>query len=437
MRKFLKKNRKISGKVLDKLNGGGGIIREQFYLQKYFLKGEGFFMKMKKFFLVLIAAASCAYGFSQVIVNATNESDFDGKSAGIIDVSANGFEYSSYFKLAYYGKVPAEFDVYLKNPKTRKWELENSLNVKKAGTGVIVNPTGKFTSEMKKWSCAIVPKNGEECVYIPVSNGRDFTVAVHSAEGSPVVRSETNSDFDGKHVAVYDLASRNIKYNGAWTLDFYGNNSNDFEIYGKNPKTQQWQLFKSVTKNGFGSQEKIRVANDSNISIDMKTWTFAVVPVRDVEYQFFPYVQGNDLHLVVRAKNDDLTKQPEIKINLPNATILPIKNLEIEDYVKVVNETPQRGIEFDVYGFVVDKNGYRWENFGNVFFRNIGDTEELESDSFDLEDCRYVAINPLQDGKFNYTLSASHNDLYITVKNSAPVSANGTANSSDVNFVDE
>jgi hypothetical protein len=139
----------------------------------------------------------------------------------------------------------------------------------------------------------------------------------------------------------------------------------------------------------------------------------------------------------VRAKNDDLTKQPEIKINLPNATILPIKNLEIEDYVKVVNETPQRGIEFDVYGFVVDKNGYRWENFGNVFFRNIGDTEELESDSFDLEDCRYVAINPLQDGKFNYTLSASHNDLYITVKNSAPVSANGTANSSDVNFVDE
>ncbi len=439
MRKFFKKNRKIFQKVLDKPNGGGGIIREQFYLQKYFLKGEGFFMKMKKFFLGFVAAAWSTLAFSQIAVSATKESDFGGKFAGIIDMEGRPY-YSGDFDVYYFGSEPnAFFDVYVKNPRTAKWECVKVMEMEESGESWSVNFDSKFTDAMKQWPFAIVPQKDKEYFYVASYSDDDFVVSIQpkNDNSSTLVRSEPDPEFDGKHAAIYDFKSNNLKYSKAWFLDFYGNNGNDFEIYGKNPKTKKWQLLKSVSMGGFDSHEKIRGASDSKITPEVKSWTFAIVPVRDVEYQFFPYIADNNLHLVVRGKNDDLSKNPQPKINLPNATILPMKGLEVEDYVKVVNKTSQKEISFDIYVFVVDSNGYRWENYGNASLDRIGVTNDLEEvNSFSLRNCRYVAINPLQDGDFTYTLSASHNDLYISVKNSAPVSGNAK-NSADINFVED
>jgi hypothetical protein len=438
MRKFFKKNRKIFQKALDKLNGGGGIIRRQFYLQTYFLRGRCFFMKMKKFFLGFVAAAWSTLAFSQIAVSATKESDFGGKFAGIIDMEEK-LDYDDDFDIYFYGTEPDEFDIYTKNPKTAKWGCVKSLKLDEIGQSRTVNFLSDFSDEMKKWPCAIVSKKNKEYLYIPTYYDNNFIVSVWpgDADSTLIVKSEPNPEFDGKHAAIYDFKSKNLKYSKAWFLDFYGNNGNDFEIYGKNPKNQQWQLLKSVSMGGFDSHEKIRGVSDSKITTSMKSWTFAIVPIRDVEYQFFPYIADNNLHLVIRGKNDDLSKEPQVKINLPNATILPLKKLEIEDYVKVVNLTKQKGLEFEIYAFVADSNGYRWESYGTASLGNTGDTETLNSSNyFDLENCKCVAINPLQDGDFTYTLSASHNDLYISVKNSAPVSGNAK-NSADINFVED
>ncbi len=227
------------------------------------------------------------------------------------------------------------------------------------------------------------------------------------------------NSFGTKKFGTVDLGG-NFKRVKSVEVKFFGMKANDFELFGADSSAQNWQKISSVSLKGFDDSEKIKIPSARRMQ------NLALVPVRDVEYQYVFFDDGDKLKISVRSKNDDLSAKPLPKISLENATVLEIDDFDAEDSVRFESRIDRKNLRFEIYAF--SEHAYEWQKFGDAYLKNLDDTDSVSCkiDHADLDDFDYIAINPLQDGEFFYKLFARNNDLYVQVfaRNSAGASQN-------------
>jgi hypothetical protein len=103
-------------------------------------------------------------------------------------------------------------------------------------------------------------------------------------------------------------------------------------------------------------------------------------------------------------------------INKPNSFVIDTNSVrgDLEDNIRIHNQTSKTGISFTVY--VYNEKKKTWIEYGTGSLKGPGDTEFISSKlSGDLDDYRYFAIQALDKNSYRYTFEKKRNDLYIYI----------------------
>jgi len=102
--------------------------------------------------------------------------------------------------------------------------------------------------------------------------------------------------------------------------------------------------------------------------------------------------------------------------NQPNSFVIDSESVrgDLEDNVKIFNQTTRTGISFKV--FVYDSKKKTWIEYGTGDLKGPGDSDNIRSKlSGDLDDYRYFAIQALDKRNYKYSFEKKRNDLYIYI----------------------
>jgi hypothetical protein len=87
---------------------------------------------------------------------------------------------------------------------------------------------------------------------------------------------------------------------------------------------------------------------------------------------------------------------------------------DLEDNIRIYNQTTKTGISFKVYLHDPKKN--EWVVYGTGVLKEKGDADYISSKlSGDLDDYRYFAIEALDGNDYSYSFYKRRNDLHITI----------------------
>ncbi len=186
------------------------------------------------------------------------------------------------------------------------------------------------------------------------------------------------------------------------------NNKETFTVFAHNPQTKEWEEIEQIQLKGFNDEQKIHLKSENT----KKYRYFSLESETKTQYQYTTKNENNGPTFFIWEKDDDISENPLPKINLQNAQVFNVNNLDIEDYVKFINKTNKKDMHFEF--FVLEKNIYEWEKFSDVYLNGFNDEQELKS-QINVEKISYVAINSISKGNFFYKLYESHHDLYIEV----------------------
>jgi len=103
-------------------------------------------------------------------------------------------------------------------------------------------------------------------------------------------------------------------------------------------------------------------------------------------------------------------------IDKPNSFVIDSESVrgDLEDNVKIYNNTTRTGISFTVY--VYDSKKKKWIEYGTGNLKGPGDSDNIRSRlSGDLDDYRYFAIQALDKRNYKYSFEKKRNDLYIYI----------------------
>jgi len=118
--------------------------------------------------------------------------------------------------------------------------------------------------------------------------------------------------------------------------------------------------------------------------------------------------------LCAACKSVKYTSQPVFE--KPHSFVIDadIIDDDLEDNIRIYNQTSKTGISFIVY--VHDLKKDEWKVYGKGDLKGKGDADYISSKlSGDLDDYRYFAIEALDGNDYNYNFYKKSSDLHITI----------------------
>lgn len=186
---------------------------------------------------------------------------------------------------------------------------------------------------------------------------------------------------------------------------FY-NVKGNFEIYGCNDPSD-WTYIGNIDFTKFGDIKKLKTK--AKIKGKMKNFRYFCIDYKEdqLDYEVFSYQDD----ILVKAKKKGVLIIDN-KIIDKGFYVLDYSEIEVDDYIKIINSTSK--INFKIKTYVFDFDQEIWRYVGDQTLLGYGYVDTIEND-IDAEDYKIIAL--VSENKMDFTCKASekHSDLYIEI----------------------